>query len=365
MNIKNKKYKICTIGAFPPPVHGLALINKAMKDKFIKAGIKPLVINTSTKILNRSFFNIFYRFSKIILIFPKFIFHILINRIDYIYIGLSGGYGQIYDLIFITIGTLLKSKIYIHHHSFAYLNKKSILTKLIVNISKNSAIHIVLCNNMKEKLIQYNENINIHILSNAVFLSSPNLKNFENTSKNLLIGFLSNISFEKGIKEYFEVLRKLLNNSYSVSGIIAGSITNKQSKKYLETNLEELKDVVYIGKVETKEKTDFLNKIDLLLMPTQYKNEAEPLVIHEAMSHGVAVIAWNRGCISNIISQNTGVVIKKDKHYVKSAVNQIIDWIEHPDKLIKTRELAYQQFNDLKSNNLAQLNKILNTISNH
>ncbi|NHZ87010.1 MAG: glycosyltransferase, partial [Planctomycetia bacterium] len=218
---------------------------------------------------------------------------------------------------------------------------------------------------MRKKLLQYNKNIQIEILSNAVFLKSSNVHEFNNNENDMTIGFLSNISFEKGIKEYFEVLKKLIKDGYSVNGLIAGSNTNIKSKKYLDSNLEELKEICYLGKIVAKEKEDFLNKIDLLLLPTKYKNEAEPLVIHEAMSHGIVVIAWNRGCISNMISQNTGLVIEKDKQYVNSAVNQIIFWIENPKKLIIAKELSLKQFIHKKSENLAVLNKIISNIANY
>lgn len=361
MKTNNRKYKLCIIGTFPPPVHGLSLINKAMKDEFIKAGLKPLVLDISSKSLNRSFFNIFFRLLKSILAILKLLFYITVNRIKYIYIGLSGGLGQTYDLFFIAVGTLFDTKIFIHHHSFAYLNKISILTKLIVNISKNSAVHIVLCETMRKKLLKYNKNINIEILSNAVFLKSSDIQKFDNNNEFMTIGFLSNISFEKGIKEYFEVLRKLINDGYLVNGLIAGSITNIKSKKYLDSNLEELKEICYLGKIEAKEKEDFLNKIDLLLMPTKYNNEAEPLVIHEAMSHGIVVIACDRGCISNIIPKNTGVVIENDKQYIDHALNQIIFWIKNPEKLIITKKSSFKQFNSQKSKYLTQLNKIISS----
>ena len=362
MKINNGKYKLCIIGTFPPPVHGLSLINNAMRDEFVKANIKPLVINTSPKSLNRSFLNIVFRLIKSILAVLKLLFYIVVNRVKHLYIGLSGGFGQIYDLVYIAIGTLFNTKIIIHHHSFAYLNKISLLTKLIVNISKNSAVHIVLCETMRKKLLQYDKNINIEILSNAVFLKSSDIQKFDNNGKFMTIGFLSNISFEKGIKEYFEVLRKLLKDGYQVKGIIAGSITNIKSKIYLDSNLEELKEICYLGKIEAKEKEDFLNKIDLLLMPTKYNNEAEPLVIHESMSHGIAVIAWNRGCISNIIPKNTGIVIENDKQYISHALNQIIFWINNPERLILIRKLSLKQFNHQKAKYLTHLNKIVGNI---
>ena len=335
-----------------------------MKDELLKLGIKPLVLDISSISLNRSFLNVILRLLKSTLAILKFIFNITINRINYIYIGLSGGLGQIYDFFFITVGTLFNAKIFIHHHSFAYLNKTSLLTKLIVYISRNSAVHIVLCETMGGKLLQYNKNIKVETLSNAVFLKSNENQQFLNNNNYITIGFLSNISLEKGIKEYFEVLKKLIADNYSIKGLIAGSITNIKSKKYLETNLKGLKEVQYLGKIGAKEKEEFLNKIDLLLMPTQYSNEAEPLVIHEAMSHGVAVIASNRGCISNMIPKNTGIIIETDKQYVRFALNQIIIWIKNPEKLKLTRKLAFKQFSHQKSKYLTQLSKIIHNISN-
>ncbi len=360
MKNNNRKTNLCIIGTFPPPVHGLSLINKAMKDEFVKANISPLVIDISSKSLNRSFFNIFLRLLKSTLAILKLLFYITVYRVKHIYIGLSGGLGQIYDLVFIGIGTLFNKNIIIHHHSFAYLNKPSILTKLIINISKNSAVHIVLCEIMKNRLFQYNKNINIEVLSNAAFLKSFDIQKFDNHNKSMTIGFLSNISFEKGIKEYFEVLRKLINDGYLVNGLIAGSITNVKSKKYLESNLKELNGIRYLGKIGAKEKEDFLNKIDLLLMPTKYNNEAEPLVIHEAMSHGIVVIACDRGCISNIIPNKTGIVIKNDKQYITHALKQIIFWINNPEKLVIARKLSFKQFNYQKSKYLKQVTKIVN-----
>jgi len=364
MKTTNRKYKLCIIGAFPPPIHGLSHINKAMKDKFINEGIKPLVLDISSKSLNRSFINIFTRFLKTIQKMLVFAFQIVLNKIDNIYIGLSGGLGQIYDLFFITIGTIFNSKIYIHHHSFAYLNRKYLLTSLIISISKNSATHIVLCDTMGKKLINYNNTINVKILSNAVFLKSSDISVYKSPNKYPTIGFLSNISFDKGIEEYFEVIRNLKKAECTVTGLIAGSIIDIKTKKYLDSNLKEFKKINYLGKIEAQEKEDFLNKIDILLMPTKYKNEAEPLVIHEAMSHNVAVIACDRGCISNIIPKNTGIVIKKDKQYVSDAVNQVIYWIKYPQKLKRTKELSFKQFNHKKSINLEQLNKIINNILN-
>ena len=45
----------------------------------------------------------------------------------------------------------------------------------------------------------------------------------------------------------------------------------------------------------------FIGSLDIFLFPTNYANEAEPLVIYEAMRRGVYVIACDRGAISEML----------------------------------------------------------------
>ncbi len=362
MNYKTTKYDLCIIGAFPPPIHGLAKINKAMTDEFIKSGLKPVIFNLNTKTLNRSIFNIFYRLIKVLIIIPRYLYQITMNRIEYLYIGLSGGFGQIYDLIFILIGTLLKRKIYIHHHSFAYLNRTSILFQLIVFISQKSAEHIVLCNTMKERLLKYNNTIHIRVLSNAVFLGPPELKNIKDKETLLTVGFLGNISIEKGIKYFFNTLNKL-NHSRTINGIIGGPFQDKISEVYTRNELKKHPYISYVGSVYANEKEKFFKSIDLLLMPSILE-EAEPLVIHESMSYGVPVIAYDKGCISEIISDKSGLVINSNLNFVKGANEQIINWIKHPNSFQKTRNFALKSFINNKINSKYTLEKLLIDITN-
>jgi len=51
--------------------------------------------------------------------------------------------------------------------------------------------------------------------------------------------------------------------------------------------------------------------VDVLLFPTDYANEAEPLVIHEAIRSGAHVIACERGAIPDILSNGAGLVVPR------------------------------------------------------
>ena len=120
----------------------------------------------------------------------------MFNRVSKLYISLSGGYGQAYDLILIYLSKIFKVSTFIHHHSFAYLNVKNGFTRFIVNSSITNASHIVLCERMETALKEYNPNVSTRIISNIAFIENPKFDPVNSSVNGLTLGFLSNISFD-------------------------------------------------------------------------------------------------------------------------------------------------------------------------
>jgi glycosyltransferase involved in cell wall biosynthesis len=259
-----------------------------------------------------------------------FIFLSFSKRPDALYIGLSGGYGQLFDCVYILTARLIKANIFIHHHSFAYLIKVNLCNKLCMKAGK-SASHIVLSEGMGKLLSEkYRVRMqNITVLSNAAFLDNQQkTENFEsNKSTIFTLGFLSNIVREKGIMEYFAVVEQLAQEGIRVRGLIAGPVAPEIKDIFLY-KLATRNEIEYIGPVYGEAKERFYRQIDLLLFPTTYINEAEPITILEAMRHGVPTLATRRGCIPSMISAKSGAVfdnincfIPKANQYIKSLIN--------------------------------------------
>src|SRR5262249_17798066 len=59
--------------------------------------------------------------------------------------------------------------------------------------------------------------------------------------------------------------------------------------------------------------------------PTRYVSEAQPLVILEALSAGIPVIATTRGCICDLLSSG-GTALPEGADFVPAAVRLIADW---------------------------------------
>ena len=74
--------------------------------------------------------------------------------------------------------------------------------------------------------------------------------------------------------------------------------------------LKHVRVIDYVGPRYGRDKDAFYDSIDVLVFPTQ--NEAEPLVVHEAIERGVPVIAYGSGAIPEIINSDCGRVVRAE-----------------------------------------------------
>jgi glycosyltransferase involved in cell wall biosynthesis len=224
-----------------------------------------------------------------------------------LYLGLSGGKGQAIDLPYLLIARALRRPIFVHHHSFAYIDRPSFLSGLVFRAARRG-VHIVLSQSMGAALAaRYKLKASqIRVVSNAgVFPPSGEVVEPSSDSGPIRIGFLSNITFEKGFVEYFEVLKELARRGVDYRAGIAGPIA-PEAQQAFDALLASSVATSYVGPVYGAAKDSFLSGLDVLLFPTKYANEAEPLVIHEALRQGVHVIATNRGAIAEILENGAG-----------------------------------------------------------
>lgn len=349
------------VGPLPPPVGGFSLINQRMLNCLL-AKTRVTVFDTSPKFHVASagivrILGILYRPFSIV----RFLFFVIARRPTSFYLGLSGGLGQIFDSFYILIARIFGAKIFVHHHSFAYLNDKKLYNRICLRLT-GEACHIVLCDIMAEQLFSgYGIlNGNIYILSNVAFLQENRVLNIKRKKETpvLTLGFLSNITIEKGIVEYFEVIARLGQLNVEIKAVVAGPV-DPLLKDRFSSMLETYSKVEYLGPIYGEEKERFFQNINLLLFPTKYKNEAEPVTILEALSFGVPVIASKRGCISSIVSERSGLIVFDHDQYVAEATNFVESLATGKASIEMISEGALEQFNELRVRNANRLDELV------
>lgn len=146
----------------------------------------------------------------------------------------------------------------------------------------------------------------IHVIPNTVDL--PTGVCASSASSSLRIVYLSNLIPSKGAAEFVEMAKRLLADNPDFEFAVAGA--NSDSAFFDKLNAEILDcqpgdRVTYVGQLDSEAKWRFLHDADILVFPSKYKYEAQPLVLIEAMAVGTAVVAYDIGGVSSVISDET------------------------------------------------------------
>ncbi len=301
------------VGPLPPPVHGFSEINRRM--------LTVLQSCANVKVFDLAPRGTRFHLLKLWIQFVDTAFR---DRACALYLPLSGGLRQFLDACFATVALIFGLRVFVHHHSFAYLNHQPFYARIVLRLLKNS-IHIALCDRMGEMLInQYSiSSSNIRVISNAAFLSEigkPADK--EQCNDNLVLGFLSNITAEKGCFDFIDLLKAAKSHGYAVEGMMAGPV-QVEIKYAFDEAVRDAGCITHVGPVYGEEKNNFLSQVDVLVFPTRYANEAEPVTIWESMQAGVPVISLSRGCINGMVTNEVGWVIQDPESFVESGLENI------------------------------------------
>lgn len=296
------KNKVIVVGPFPPPVHGMSKNLKIVADD-LGCMAEVIKIDTSPSSLVRGFG---YHAKKI----KKFINNLIkissIRNAHSVYMPPDGGFGAWYSLIYLFAMRNKVKKFFLHHRSFNYINKKSLAYVIINKIFEKKIINIFLCDCMESeyKKIYKINCIDSYVVSNAIHV----IDNVKNSSREKdTICYLSNISEEKGIVRVIDAYKLLKKNGFNFKLKIGGKFENKKIEEYVMNEVSCDKNIIYDGFVS--DKVNFFSDCFAMFFPTAYKNEAQPNVIFEAMSFGVAVFSVDRGCISSDVYDDCGFVL--------------------------------------------------------
>ena len=101
--------------------------------------------------------------------------------------------------------------------------------------------------------------------------------------------------------------------------------------------------VCYHGRKYGKDKDAYFLGADLFVFPTYYPNECYPLVLLEAMQHGVPCVSTNEGGISGIIDEGENGFLT-EKHDSRALAEKMEYLISHPEERKRMGEEGRRKF---------------------
>lgn len=130
--------------------------------------------------------------------------------------------------------------------------------------------------------------------------------------------FLSNLLPEKGAARFIDAALELASLSPSSNFVVAGASPDRATLSLLEAKISEspYRDrILLAGSADEETKWRLLDTSHVLVFPSTYAFEAQPLTIVEAMCRGLPVIAFDTGGIRDlVIDGHTGYLLESRDH---------------------------------------------------
>lgn len=352
------------VGVFPPPAHGQSLSNDELRGRLASSGDPPSIVDLSPDSASRSWR---VRFGRLIVVLKgllRFVSLIVTTRGGSVVISMSASFGLAYELIFTGLARCFRWSIFLHHHNYTYVDDPYLLMRLMTVFAGPRATHIVLCERMEEAMKRSYAGVRRTVaLSNVVFLDAGEEGSETKLRRRLeVLGYLSNITAEKGIFEFLETMEELERRGVRVSSRIAGPIEDSVLRSEVLSRIDRLASAEYVGARHGAGKAAFYCSIDLFLFPS--RSEAEGRVNHEAMRAGVPVIAPARGCIPDVIGEDGGFVVNTGEDFVKAASERIESWVRNPALFEAASRSAFLRYHKTKRETLRRLDALCLQIEN-
>jgi glycosyltransferase involved in cell wall biosynthesis len=339
--------KVIFVGQFPPPINGLTFITSRLASALEQAGYDLAIINTTGPAGNRSVLFHAARLAKISRALFSIASNALLGKSEVCYFTAEGGLGLIYSVMLAIWARLFGLRTYIHHHSFSYIVRRRPLMKLLLACFGAEAIHICLSSGMAQDLANcYGQAIHSIVLSNAAFVDPVASESSSPERKEITIGLLSNLTADKGLHGFIEIVRIAKRRALPIRGVLAGPIAGETDRLLVEALKQELGEYLdYRGPVYDGEKARFFRDIDVFVFLTTYLNEAQPTVLFEAMAHGIPVISYDRGCIRSQVADG-GYVFPQGTDIISETLNVLERYSQQPGCLEAQRHAALSHFKD-------------------
>jgi glycosyltransferase involved in cell wall biosynthesis len=352
------RHKLLFIGLFPPPVNGQRVVTQCMLERLSAIAAVTFYDTDRFRRLGALSKPLSTLIACIVLVRAR------LGGCTTLYLAPHSGAGLIYSCLIALAGRCCGYALAVHYHSYRNFGRYTRLMGVFLGICGPNALHVVLAPPMARDLRRlYRAARHVTVVSNTTFVA-PRALERRFGARRLRIGHLSNLSREKGIVMVLDCLRELRARDIDIELWLAGPAEDAETGALIaEAQAAFGSHLRYLGRLDAADVPRFYSDIDVFLFPTAYEHEAEPLVIVDAVSAGVPVIATDRGCIAYLLGITGGRVLTA-KDFVVESVAQLAAWANDPQQLAEVSARTLARFAELHGRSRQQLDSVLTAIVN-
>jgi len=255
----------------------------------------------------------------------------------------------ILDVISVAVYRLARRKIVFYIHTVGYrdLARRGHGWRLLVrNVLGGTEPVVVLSSALKSDVEPWVAEARISVIPNTADDTLPGPIRATAGSSPAVV-FFSNLIPSKGPAEFIRMSRMVEARAPRARFILAGTPTSPEYQQELETlaRVQGAQNLRFAGAItDERQKADLFSDTAVLVFPSLYPFEAQPLVVLEAMKAGIPVVAYDSGSVSDMVKSGvTGVVVPQGATSdLAEAVVSLLSSVEHHRTVAEAAQEAYE-----------------------
>jgi glycosyltransferase involved in cell wall biosynthesis len=330
---------LLVIGPEPPPYTGMEIATRALLDELDAAGWAYVRVDTADphdELSGRGTWSLHNVRKALVDLRAAAGLCLFSRRVRAMYIPIAQEFPGLYrDLAFVAVAIATRRPFIIHLHGGSFCEffraQSFFVRRAIRALIGRAALGIVLTERLRPALSCALSEQRIVVVPNGVDLgapSSPAPPEGDGGAVRLL--FFSSLLPSKGSLVFLEALALVRRSHQNVVATVAGTWPSPEIKAATIEHARSLgiSDVVsFVGAVFGSAKADVFSQADVFCLPSYYAQEGQPLVVLEAMSAGLPVVAtaW-RGIADTVVDGETGFLVgAADPDAVASKLIPLLD----------------------------------------
>lgn len=353
------RLRMLVLVQLPPPEHGASAVNRQVVNSRILADAFDLTvvpISMSADLARLRKFGLM-KLARSLRLFAAVAGQLFgRTRPDLVYFTLSpAGWAFFRDLALIAMIRLagLRCAFHLHGRGIAASIERAPWRRHLYRFAFARSFVITLGGALRDDITGFVADDRIFVVPNGVADTagrSPSAGRNEGTRRVSdappRVLFLSNMLKEKGPLVLLEALAMVAERGVRFEAQFAGAWRPPISEDGFATRVQALgleDRVILLGPVYGEAKARLFADADLFVLPTYYAHEALPLVVIEAMMHGLAVITTRIGALPGVIADQTSgeLIDPADVSQLASALEKLLT---RPDLRARYGRAARQKY---------------------
>jgi glycosyltransferase involved in cell wall biosynthesis len=340
---------IVVISQLPPPTHGSTVMTKILLDVLVESGDTPILVDRR---FSKSIGEVGSISLRKIIAAPVLAVRLMsaLSRRPRlcIFFCTNRSFSFLVDVLLGEILRLFRipTVTYIHTRGYAALAERSPLWRfLVARLLGCATTTVCLGGQLLAELTSFVPKESIVIIGNTA--EAPPSNRSERERGHIL--FLSNLLEEKGADVFVEMAIKLCKQDRDLHFSLVGSsadaaLTDRLRARVARSRLSDR--IVFTGPALGAEKWNVLASAEVLVFPTRYRYEAQPLTIIEALSVGVPVVATDVGAISELVQDgvNGRLISEASVESLERAVLDVVGDAETSNQLAIGAVQTFERF---------------------